>query len=287
MLPAYQILRLTRALPLLIILLALTRTNATAQDTDIFILSVFEKSPGDTGDTIGFVSLSETFRYSEHPDSSFLPDLAELPEDSAANYDRIVVTDSIRKQLLQANNLRPNDRVFVYQYAKNVLFSYPVKELLLVAYLSPYVYEWPYKQEDYMLGFQFSQKQLHGLTSFDEQALVTLGKRHPFELGKMRNISWKPIAANDLPTNAAALKNTPTEYQVLNEWRTVWQKLVSAAPHHRQNAFPTHLPERRKHPTGRTQLPIRRHPIQKPTTRNHGLHLGIIRLPHHPIHRTR
>jgi len=215
MLPAYQILRLTRALPLLIILLALTRTNATAQDTDIFILSVFEKSPGDTGDTIGFVSLSETFRYSEHPDSSFLPDLAELPEDSAANYDRIVVTDSIRKQLLQANNLRPNDRVFVYQYAKNVLFSYPVKELLLVAYLSPYVYEWPYKQEDYMLGFQFSQKQLHGLTNFDEQALVTLGKRHPFEPGKMRNLVWKPIAAKALPINAAALNNTPTEYQVL------------------------------------------------------------------------
>jgi hypothetical protein len=64
------------------------------------------------------------------------------------------------------------------------------------------------------LGFQFSQKQLHGLTNFDEQALVTMGKRHPFEPGKMRNLVWKPISAETLPASATALNTTPTEEKV-------------------------------------------------------------------------
>ncbi|MFM8918119.1 MAG: hypothetical protein ACKOGP_10320, partial [Bacteroidota bacterium] len=128
-------------LALVIVLLSLTRTTATAQDTDIFELNVFDRP---NSDTIGFVSLSEVLTYSEHPDSTFLPDLAELPEDSAAHYQRILIPDTIRKQLLQASNIRAHDRVFVYEYANNILFSYPVKDLLLVAYLSPYVYEWPY-----------------------------------------------------------------------------------------------------------------------------------------------
>ncbi|MFM7766242.1 MAG: hypothetical protein ACKO9S_00110, partial [Bacteroidota bacterium] len=179
--------------------------------TDIFELNVFDRP---NGDTLGFVSLSEVLAYSEHPDSTFLPDLAELPEDSVAHYERILIPDTIRKQMLQASNIRANDRMFVYEYANNILFSYPVKDLLLVAYLSPYVYEWPYHAEDYMLGFEFSKKQLHGFTYLNEHALITLGKRHPFEQGKMRNLVWKPISAETLPASATALNATATEYQV-------------------------------------------------------------------------
>ena len=199
--PAHRRFRHNWALPLLILLLALTKTHATAQDTDIFELGVFEKSPGDT---IGFISLSEILRYSEHPDSTFLPDLSELPQDSAASYERIVLTGPMRKQMLQENGIAANERVFVYEYAKNILFSYPVKDLLLVAHLSPYVYEWPYRAEDYMLGFEFTQKQLHGLAYLDEHALVTLGKRHPFERGKMHNLVWSPIAPELFPKNKIA-----------------------------------------------------------------------------------
>ena len=192
-----------RSLALLIVLMPTARIASNAQNTDIFELNVFER-PG--SDTVGFVSLSEVLYISEHPDSTFMPEITEMPEDSASNYERIVLKDSIRKSVLSQSGLRENDRLFVYAFSKNILISIKLKELPLVAQLSPYAYEWPYHQEDYQIGFELTKKQLQGLNVMYTWALVTIGKKHPFEVGKMSNIVWQPISTSVFPTEKLSLK---------------------------------------------------------------------------------
>ena len=115
------------------VLMHTSTTASKAQITDVFELNFVERQGGDT---VGFVSLSEVLYISEHPDSTFMPEITEMPEDSASKYERIVSQDTNQERILRQYLLKENDRLFVYAFFKNILISIKLKELSLVAQLS-------------------------------------------------------------------------------------------------------------------------------------------------------
>ena len=65
-----------------------------------------------------------------------MPEITEMPEDSASKYERIVSQDTNQERILRQYLLKENDRLFVYAFFKNILISIKLKELSLVAQLS-------------------------------------------------------------------------------------------------------------------------------------------------------
>ena len=160
---------------------------------------------------VGLITLSDIYPLSGHPDSLAIPDLSDYKKE---NIEYIKLSSEYRNRFLSKTKISETDSVFVYDYFNDVLLSFPVKNLDVVAYLNAYKraddcfpgsynYYRPYNQDDYMIGFEIDRSLLTGLYKHFINTLVCVGKENPFVQGQMKPIVWKKIDSNDFPVAKA------------------------------------------------------------------------------------
>ncbi|MEO5642167.1 MAG: oxidoreductase [Bacteroidia bacterium] len=182
------------------ILLLFLASTLNAQELILYNVTVFETGKKN----IGFISLSDKYLLSEHPDSLAIPDLEEKGIDSAQYFK---LKGTYRQRFFSGTKIKETDKVFIYDYSADLLLSFPLNELDVVACLNIYrdANDWPYSQYDYMIGFAIDTNLLKGMGNYFSYTLVAIGKENPFVKGKIAPVIWKKTGAENFP---AWIKNT-------------------------------------------------------------------------------
>jgi hypothetical protein len=191
-------LKMNKQLFILLLVVVNGLSNLAAQDLQIFDLRYYEK---DSIQSFAFVSLSEIYPLSENTDSLAIPDLNEKELEEAPSFEYFKLDSAYRKRFLAATNISETDKVFIYDYSTNALLSFKVKNLNVVACLSIYRsgIDWPYAQDDFMIGFQINKNSLKGFEKYLTNSLAYVGKQNPFARGQVKPVIWKKIEAADYP----------------------------------------------------------------------------------------
>lgn len=150
---------------------------------------------------LGFVSLSDNYPLSSHPDSLAIPDIKARGIESAGYFKLGPV---YRKRFLAGTKIKESDRVFVYDYGTNKLVSFLVRNLNVMARLNFYAgkEDWPYAQEDYMFGFEINKDLLKGFGAYFNKVFVCVGKENPFAAEKLKPMIWRKIKGAEYPSKA-------------------------------------------------------------------------------------
>lgn len=172
-------------------------TNLAAQDLQLFDLKYYEK---DSSQSFAFISLSEIYPLNENADSLAIPDLKEKEIEQAPDFIYFKLDSTFRDRFLAATNISETDKVFIYDYSTEALQTFTVKNLKVVACLNIYGADWPYSQDDYMIGFEINKKFLTGSDQYFTNSLVYVGKENPFVRGQLKPIIWKKIKPEDFPS---------------------------------------------------------------------------------------
>lgn len=163
-------------------------------------INLFTLIPKDSSD-IAFVSLSDIYPIGDEKDTLVLPNLEKMT-DADAQY--FTFAKNYRKRFLSKTNITETDSLFVYDYAKNKLASFLVKNLKTAAMLNLYSIgdPGPYHSFDFMIGFEINKKYLKGFSEYYRDALVYVGKENPFSKEHLKPISWKKIAQREYPSKS-------------------------------------------------------------------------------------
>ncbi|EMN50874.1 hypothetical protein LEP1GSC088_2980 [Leptospira interrogans str. L1207] len=119
----------------------------------------------------------------------------------------LILGPKYRNRLLSNTKISETDRVFIYDYSKDHLVSFLVKNLKAVACLDSYYIDidnytkkGPIDQNRYQIGFAIDKNLLKGFGSKDfSGTLVFIGKKNPFNKGKVKPIRWKKIGLKEFP----------------------------------------------------------------------------------------
>lgn len=165
------------------------------KDFDLFWIRDLEENENKK---VGFISLSDIYPLSKHPDSLAIPNLENIAKENQLYFK---LNSTYRKKFLSKTNISESDSVFIYDYYSDVLMSYSVKNLNVVAYLNNYmdISDCPCNQYDYMIGFEVAKSNLNGFGKYFSDVLVSIGKRNPFARGQMKSIDWKKIPSEKFP----------------------------------------------------------------------------------------
>jgi hypothetical protein len=172
-------------------------TTLTAQDLQLFDLRFYEK---DSIQSLAFISLSEIYPLSKNPDSLAIPNLTEKEIEEAPNFTCFKLDSTYRKRFLAATTISETDKVFIYDYSINALRTFTVKNLKVVACLNIYGADWPYSQDDFMIGFEVNKNALSGSDKYFTHSLAYIGKANPFVRGQIKPIIWQKIEPADYPS---------------------------------------------------------------------------------------
>jgi hypothetical protein len=145
-------------------------------------------------DSIAFVSLSDNYILSEHPDSLAIPSLKHKAEKDAQYLN---LNSTYRKRFLSKMKISETDTVFIYDYSVSILKTYSVKNLNVIARINDYGANWPYSQFDYMIGFEINAKSLKNSNKYYRYNLVYIGKKSPFIIGQVKPVIWKKIKSKN------------------------------------------------------------------------------------------
>lgn len=162
---------------------------------------------------VAFTSLSDIYSLSTQNDTLALPDIKKM---GIKKSEYFTLEKKYRKRFLSKTNIAETDSVFVYDYAKNKLASFVVKNLNVSAMINAYMSEqdWPYDYYNYMIGFEINKSDLKGFSDYYNNILVYVGKENPFAQKQLKPIVWKKIDTKAYPKKAistevnAYLKNT-------------------------------------------------------------------------------
>lgn len=139
-----------------------------------------------------FFSMSDSYQWSEHPDSLCVPDscIGEGLKDEVVGY--FELKGKYRASFLERTGTSEKDKVFAYDYRLNKEVSFKVKELKLMAMLSPYESA-EYGRVDaysYMIGFELPKKKLQGFNRYFQEVFVTVEAKSPFAKQEMEPLRW-------------------------------------------------------------------------------------------------
>lgn len=190
--------------------------NINAQELTLFNIYAHEKP---NKDTVAFISLSDCYPLSEHPDSLAIPDLSEKGIEEASQFEYIQLDSIFRKQFLSKTGVSEYDKVFIYSYSKNKLIFLSVHDLKVVAFLNPYrdQWDWPYNQGDYMIGFEVNIQLVSHFEPYFENTLVYVGKKSPFSLNQLIPITWKKVGLMDFPPSSTTYDTLYTGKCIVGE----------------------------------------------------------------------
>lgn len=162
-------------------------------------LNLFSLSPTKQADKV-FVSLSDIYPLSEHPDSLAIPDLSEKDAEQAKQYEYFKLDSTYRQRFLTKTKILETDKVYLCEYSKNKLASFSVRSLTVVACLNIYGAEWPFSQQDFRIGFEIDKGLLTQFERDFTNCFVSIGKNNPFILSALKPIIWQKIDSKDLPS---------------------------------------------------------------------------------------
>lgn len=185
-----------------ILFILLVTMSTYAQKLNIFTIET--RPVGlESIETIGFVSLSDIDRLSEHPDSLALPDFNDNEIDGYEKYSYIKLGAKYRERFLSRTNLSENDKVFIYCYSENIVVSIPVSDLKVVAWLNAYTSpdECPCPEYYYQIGFEIKRKFLTGFENHFLNTLVFIGEKNPFVRNQVKPVVWQKIDSTEFPSN--------------------------------------------------------------------------------------
>lgn len=177
-------------------------TSCSAQSINLFYLIDLEEN---TGNKVGFISLSDIYSLSEHPDSLAIPNLDTIENKNSLQY--FSLTNEYRKRFLTTLKISETDSVFIYDYSSDIMRSFAVKNLNIAASLSIYrdINQYQLGQNDYQIGFEINKKQLIGIMQYG--ALAFVGQSNPFQQGQMKPIVWSKITSQEFPTSKSVKPN--------------------------------------------------------------------------------
>lgn len=149
----------------------------------------------------GFIPLTETYSWSEHPDSLMIDNKylgkQKTPDDyKVINYH--LLSDKKRQQFLLRSNINENDKVFIYNLELDSLEIHEVSQINLCAFI-PYGYNGLARQYDYQVGFEMVNSSIFGSRTGD--CLVYVGKENPFILHSIQSMKWTAIDSTHFPIN--------------------------------------------------------------------------------------
>jgi hypothetical protein len=151
-------------------------------------LKIFYLYSFDTVEHSGFITLSEIDNLSEDEPAVPSKYLGNRPL-NAVKYFKLDST--YRMRFLKRTSLKETDSVFIYDYIKDLLFSFEIKELDIVSHINGYQIEGDsILQESYMIGLEIKPEYLKGLNGWFTNTFVHIGKENPFIRGKMKAIVW-------------------------------------------------------------------------------------------------
>jgi hypothetical protein len=144
-----------------------------------------------SGQTVGFVSLSDIDRLSQHPDSIAIPIKRE---------EYFVLSPEYRMRFLSRTKIAESDTVFIYNYYTNTLQKIEVRKLKVAALLSGYAeaIEGYYSQYAYHIGFEIDP----AFIKEHEYNFVYVGKQNPFVPGEVYPLKWEKISLDEFPSVA-------------------------------------------------------------------------------------
>lgn len=163
-------------------------------------INLFDLIDRQDSSNIAFVSLSDIYSVSDNngneaPDA--LPNIEEMGVDAAQYF---ILEGKYRKRFLSETTISETDSVFIYDYSKNKLVSFLVKNLKVAAMINIYAPDWPYSKSEYMIGFEIDKKDIKGFSDYYVDVLVYVGKENPFAQEQLTPIVWKKIALKDYPS---------------------------------------------------------------------------------------
>lgn len=172
--------------------------NIFAQKNELFSIQQMEYMPSEK---VYFVSLSEFYPLSDHPDSSAIPDISEW-EMTDAN---TIILDSIyRERFLSRITIAPIGNLIIFDYVNGISATFPVNTLRVIACLNIYAgsEDWPYSQYEYMIGFELQAASLANFNNFFERSFVYIGIDDPFLHEPLKPIVWEHEHKSNFPKNS-------------------------------------------------------------------------------------
>lgn len=168
-----------------------------SEEFKIYYVRWEERAKG--AENIGFISFSDDYPLSEHPDSIAIPDISDMPYDSIQYFE---LTGKYREQFLNKTGVSEDDKLFVFNYSTGKIQSFLIKKLLLSALINPYASEGdaPFDQFSYMIGFGIDRSMLSEIGGdYYNHVLVSVGKKNPFLVKKLNLITWSKVDSEKFP----------------------------------------------------------------------------------------
>lgn len=196
--------------------LKLNATRTYTKELDLHLIEDLEQL---AHKKVGFIPLPDIYpRLPPLPevlDSFAISNLKNLNKDSF-QYFKLSSTD--RKRFLSRTKISETDNVFVYDYSTDVLHSFSVRKLKVVAFLHPYktIEDCPCGQGSYLIGFEINKHYLNGLGRDFSDALVFVGRENPFTQGQMKPIVWQKIKTKKFPIRKSNLSEEEKQYKNKN-----------------------------------------------------------------------
>ncbi|SEA01313.1 SH3 domain-containing protein [Bizionia paragorgiae] len=153
-----------------------------------------------------FLNVSETYftnRYTRNSNYEKTPIIS--PAQATSNTVRLNKIQ--RKEFLKRMRLSENDSVYIYNLLQDRINSYVIKNLPVIACLSPYFndnYDHP-SEDDYQIGFDL------GIKEIDDENFTVVGRNNPFQTGKLTRFLWEPIDSSAFPKPFST--NTDSQYE--------------------------------------------------------------------------
>ncbi len=181
--------------------------SSSAQNFSIYDVDLYET---EAKDSFAFISLSDNYLVSEHPDSLTIPP-------SKNHLQTFKLDGKYRKQFLYKTKIKETDNVYVYDYYKDKLVILKVSKLEAYACLNVYssADEGPFPDYYYMIGFKIDKMHFKESDKYYSNSLVYFGKENPFARGGVNPVIWKKITANEFP----ALDLTPENQKLIQGQR--------------------------------------------------------------------
>ncbi|SCC26139.1 hypothetical protein [Gilliamella intestini] len=163
------------------------------KDIRVYSLEFIDYIEDDPG--FMFISLSDDINLydKEYKERVFL-----IPSGKRKNYKKkeYLLTDSYRAKFFFEVGVSEDDTVFIYDYEKNDLKSFPISSLKALAVVNPYSSgDGPFYLSDYMFGFKLDSKIIKDHPS----SLVYIGKENPFVQEQLTPLFWNKIDEQDFP----------------------------------------------------------------------------------------
>ncbi len=198
--------------------LLLSNCIIQAQELSLYSIDSFHKGNEEYG---LFVSLTHDYPFSEDPDSAIIAE-EYLGYDASRNYH--ILSESKRALFLKTLEISESDSLFLFLFGLDTVVQFPVNELSVIAHLSPYSYEGPLSEYEFMVGFELENWQIPGAENYYVGNLVFVGDENPFVTGQIEAMLLKRIGTHWEDTervnsgvgNKYVYSNDSTSYYIEN-----------------------------------------------------------------------